>query len=265
MDCGWMKRRSIGWILLALLAPLQAQDPVLPLPSATVFTVVFEVKANSSDGTSATSQVEVQFAPGLEWKGYFGTNFGGVDLRTPQKLYKVRGGLYGLRPGEPMCFGILKHKGTASAGGRTLTGPGSIQTEGWTLHEDAARFTRTEDGGELRVGPVTYQDEDPPEFGLISPGAYDGGPAGTASYTRMLTFHFTNEELRNFGRVKKVNQASINDPIAGVRQFYKSSLNGGEPEDETEVSVEPEDYDRRIPEGELEKSGKAGKAPEKKN
>lgn len=258
-----MARRMRGWVvsaMLALLAPLGAQSPD-PAPRRAVFTVVFEVAASSSSGTSASSRVEVGFAPGLEWRGTFGTNFGGVDLRTPQKLFRVRGGLYGLHPGESMCFGILRHKGSASAGGRTLGGPGSIQLGGdaWSLREDAARFVRTEEGGELRVAPVVYQDDEPTEFGLLTVGGYDGGPAGATRFERLQVFRFTNEELRNLARVQKVNQASLHDPIAGATQVYKSSFSGGEPEDETEVSVEPEGYDDWIPEGDLDTPGEDAK------
>lgn len=259
MDLGRWAARGLLWA--GLLVPLRGQGPV-PSVQEPVFTLVFEVKGNSSGGLSASSQVEVQFAPGPVWHGRFGTNFGGKDMRSPQQLFKLRGGLYGLLPGESMCFGILSHRGTASAGGRTLSGPGAIQQDAsgvaWSLKEDAARFTRTEDGGELQVGPVVYLDDEPPEFGLLTPGGYDGGPAGSTAYGRLCTFRFTHEELRNLDRVRKSNQASINDATAGVRQFFKSSLSGGGPEDVTEVTVEPDGYDDWIPEGNLDQPGKVG-------
>lgn len=222
-----------------------------------VFTFTTEATATSSDGTSASSKVTVTLAPGSQWHGYFGTNYGGVDTRSPQKLYKLRGGLYGLREAEPMCFGILSHKGSARAGLRTLSGPGSIQQSSsggmWTLNEDAARFTRTKDGGVFTCGPVVYQDEEPPEFGLLGPGAYDFGSAGTERYRNLLTFHLTDEDLRNLNRLRKVQEGSFTSTDGGVTQRFKLTLEGAPPEDETEISVEVEEetYLRWEPKGQL--------------
>lgn len=240
----------------------------LPPPSGVaVFTIVFEARATDTDGTSASSKVEVRFAPGADWHGYFGTNFGSFgrpaeDTRTPSGLYKLRGGLFGLRPDEPMCFGILSHKGSASAGGRTISGPGSNQHSSsgndWSLREDAARFTRTKDGGVLRCAPVVYQEEEPPEFGLLGPGAYDFDQAGKDQYEKLMNFRFTNAELKNLKNVKKVNEASLTSTDGTIQQWFKCTLTGEPPEDETEVSVEPEDYDGWIPEGNFEKPGERG-------
>lgn len=248
-------------------------SPIPPMPATPripVFTILFEAKASESDGTSASSHVEVTFGPGPIWHGSFGVYApsytplkAGEDSRTPAALYKLRGGLAGLRPGEPMCFGILSHKGTASAGGRTLTGPGSIQQSSsgvnWTLREDAARFTRTEDGGVLRLAPVVYQDEDPPEFALLGPGAYDFGSAGDEAYERFMTFRLTNRELANLRSVRKVNEASLTSKDGSIRQWWKATLTAAPPEDETEVVGDPEDgFDRWIPKGNLDKPGEPG-------
>lgn len=245
--------------------------PPRPAPGRTpVFTILFEAKASASDGTSASSSVEVTFGPGPIWHGSFGAyapsyvpGQAGHDARTPAALYKLRGGLAGLRAGEPMCFGILAHKGTAAAGGRVLNGPGSIQQSSsgnmWTLLEDAARFTRTEDGGVLQVGPQIYVDEDPPEFGLLTPGGYALDAAGDAAWEHLMIFRFTNRELANLKAVRKTNEASLTSKDGSVRQWWRSTLTAAPPEDEAEVIADPEEgFDRWIPKGSLEKPGEPG-------
>jgi hypothetical protein len=235
-----------------------------------VFTILFEAKASSSDGTSASSRVEVTFAPGPIWHGSFG-EFSpshtpikvGEDARTPAALYKLRGGLAGLRTGEPMCFGILGHKGTAAAGGRTLQGPGSIQQSSsglmWTLEEDAARFTRTADGGVLRLAPVVYLDEEPPEFCLLGPGTLDLDAASDAAYEKFMTFRLTNRDLANLRTVRKVNEASLTNKDGTARQWFKATLTAAPPEDEAEVIGDPEaGFDQWIPKGSLDKPGEPG-------
>lgn len=262
----WLKR-TLGLLLLAGVSRiLPCQEPPKP---PQVFTIVFETKASASDGTSASSKVEVQFAPGTEWQGHFGFNMGPGsgrgDERTPGKLYKLRGGLAGLRPSEPMCFGILSHKGKAAAGGRTIHGPGSNQQDpsgvAWTLREDAARFTRTEDGGILRCCPVVYMDEDPPEFGLMTQGGYDFDEATTAAWERLQTFHFTNEELRNLRRVRKVNAASLTSRDGTVQQSFVCTLTGEPPDDEVEATVTLEDFEGWIPRGNLDQPDQPGDLP----
>ncbi len=226
------------------------------LAAQPVFTLTTEATATSSDGTSASSKVTVRLGPGTEWHGWFGTNYGGQDLRTPQKLYALRGGLYGLREAEPMCFGILGHKGSARAGLRTLSGPGSIQQSSsgamWTLKEDAARFTRDKDGGVFTCAPVIYLDEEPPEFGLLSPGAYDFGSAGNDAYRSLLTFRLGNEDLRNLLRMRKVQEGSFTSTDGGVTQRFKLTLEGAPPEDETEVTITVDDFEGWIPKGNLD-------------
>ncbi|MDP2874643.1 MAG: hypothetical protein Q8O00_00575, partial [Holophaga sp.] len=234
----------------------------LGLRAQAVFTLTTEATATGSDGTSASSKVTVRLGPGTEWHGHFGTNFGGQDARTPTGLYKLRGGLYGLREAEPMCFGILSHKGSARAGGRVLGGPGSIQQSSsgnmWTLKEDAARFTREKDGGVFRCAPVIYMDEEPPEFGLLSPGAYDFGSAANDRYRSLLAFKLTNEDLRNLIRMRKVQQGSFTSEDGSVTQSFKLTLEGAPPEDETEVIVTVEDFDGWIPKGNLDEPKEAG-------
>ncbi len=267
-----------GWgLLAALLASWPgalAQGTKIPPPSAPgrepVFIIHFEGKASASDGTSASSAVEVTFAPGPVWHGSFGTYSPsyipgkvGEDTRTPAALYNLRGGLAGLRAGEPMCFGILAHRGTASAGGRVLNGPGSIQQSSsgdmWSLKEDAARFTRTEEGGVLRVGPQVYLDEDPPEFGLLGPGAYDWDAASEAAYERFMTFRFTNRDLANLKAVTKVNEVSLTSKDGYAKQWWRATLTGAPPLDEAEVLADPEEgFDRWIPRGNMEKPGEPG-------
>lgn len=258
------------WKLLLVLVvggavALRGQGTAAPTPAASaVFTIVFEVTASSSDGTSASSKVQVQFAPGLVWQGHFGFKSDAGDERTPAKLYKLRGGLAGLRPDEPMCFGILKHSGTASAGGRTLSGPGSIQMEGdgvsWSLREDAARFTRTEKGGVLYCTPIVYLDEDPPEFGLLTLGAYDFGP-GDVIWEALRTFQFSNEDLKDLTKVSITNHASLTSTDGSVHQSFKCTLTGAVPEEETEATVTVEDYDGWIPRGNLDQPDQPGDLP----
>jgi len=260
-------------LLAGLLLRAQGQTipPPAPVGRIPVFTIVFEAKASSSDGTSASSHVEATFGPGSIWHGSFGVYAPsytplkpGQDARTPGALYRLRGGLAGLRPGEPMCFAVIAHKGTASAGGRTLNGPGSIQQNSagtaWTMEEDAARFTRTEEGGVLRLAPVVYLDEDPPEFGLLGPGTLDADAASDEAYERFMTFRFTNRELANLKAVKKVNTASVTSKDGTARQWWKATLTGAPPLDETEVVADPEEgFDRWIPEGNLVQPGEPGK------
>lgn len=252
-------------LLLLSWVHLQGRGPVpLPPPSGVpVFTIVFEAKASSSDGTSASSKVEVLFAPGAEWHGYFGTKTSAGDARTPSGLYKLRGGLAGLRTGEPMCFGILRHKGSASAGGRTITRPGfqSPNDKGWTLWEDAARFDRTEDGGVLWCTPAVYMEEEPPEFGLLGPGSYDFGAGGNEAYRKLLRFQFTNEDLHNLKKVWKVNEASLTSQDGTVTQWFKSTLTGETPEDDVEATVTVEEYEGWIPRGNLEQPDQPGDLP----
>jgi len=231
---------------------LTAQDAT-PSP---VFTIVFEENATSTDGTSASSKVEVQLAPGTEWHGYFGFNTGSGDMTTPAKAYRLRGSLYGLKTDELMAFGILKHKGSASAGGRTVSGPSA--GESWSLSEDEAKFERTKDGGILSFGIVFYWNEDPPEFGLLTPGGYEYGPEGNDRYHRLLKFQFTNDELKNLKKVRKVNEASVTSADGTVTQRYKVTLTGETPQEEVEVTVEADGYDKWIPEGNLDQPGEAG-------
>jgi len=246
---------SVLILALGVSQRLAAWDETLP----PVFIIVFEEKAvDNSDGKSAVSKVEVQLAPGAEWFGYFGFNSRGGDARTPAKLYRLRGSLFGLKPGERMCFGVLAHKGSASAGGTTITSVPPDQMDAWGMNEDAARFERTNDGGILSISPFVYMGEEPPEFGMLSPGAYEYGPDGNDSYRNMMIFKLTNDELKNLQRVQKTSRATVTDGIAAVAQTYKITVAGALPEEEIEVSVNVDAYDKWLPQGNLEKAGEAG-------
>ena len=250
-----------GRMLLALFVALVG----VSLRAQGVFHLTTELSASASDGTSASSKVTVTLAPGTVWHGWFGTNYGGEDIRTPQKLHARRGGLYGLRESEPMCFGILSHKGSAQAGGRSLGGPGSIQQSSsgsmWSLKEDAARFTRDKNGGVLKCTPQVYLDEEPPEFGLLGPGSYPFGSEGDDRYHALLTFRFSNEDLRNLQKVRKVQEGSFTSEDGTVTQRYKLTLEGAPPEDETEVTVTVDEaFDTWKPEANLKAPEKPGNA-----
>jgi hypothetical protein len=239
--------------LLALLLALAG----FSLPAQAVFRFTSEVSATASDGTSATSKVTLTLAPGLVWHATFVACPGKGGASTPQAFYAMRGGLFGLYEGEAMCFGVLKHHGSASAGGRTLSGPGSNQQNSsgsaWTLQEDAARFTRTQDGGVIRCTPEVYLDEGPPEFALLGPGAYDFGSEGDDRYHALMTFRLTNEDLKNLQKMRKTQEGTFTSEDGYCTQRYKLTLEGVPPEDETEISVEVEEetYLGWEPEGQL--------------
>jgi len=253
-------RITAATVLLVLMLAVRISQPLPAQDSSAspVFTVVFEETATDGDGNSATSKVEVQLTPGPKWQGQFGFVTGGGDATTPAKLYRLRGSLYGLRSGEPMCFGILKHKGSASAEGKTISAPPPDQMYAWGMEEDAARFDRTDDGGILRISPYVYQAEDPPGFSLLSPGAFNYGEQGNDQYDRMLEFKLTNDELKNLKKVHKTGQAIVSDSISVVTQRYKITISGELPEEGVEVTLKADEYEKWIPEGNLNKPGEAG-------
>jgi len=252
-------RLLITWILALEGVGLRAQE---------VFRFTSEVRASSTDGTSARSKVTCALAPGPVWHWVGFAAETGVDVtmsqRTPQNLYARRGGLFGLKPGERMCFGVLKHHGSASAGGRSLQGPGSNQqnTAGtaWTMREDAARFVRDKEGGIIECTPQVYLDEDPPEFCLLGPGSVSFGSAGDEAYRALMSFRLSNEDLRNLQRLHKVQEGSFTSEDGSITQHYKLTLEGAPPEDETEASVTVDEslYSAWIPAGKLDAPDEPG-------
>ena len=258
-----LKSLALPLLLLcgSISALAQNAKPPAPAPPSgdPVFTIAFEAKGFLKD-LSSTSSVKVHLAPGPIWHGGYGTyRTGGIggdeDTRSPAALYKVRGGLAGLRPGEHMCFGVVGHSGVAhSSEGETVNQPNGP----WTIEEDAARFERTQDGGVLICAPMFYSG-DAPSFGLLGPGSYDYTGEGDIQYQRLIRFRFTNDELLDLKRVVKVNAALLSSKDGTVRQQYQSSLTATPPADETEVSVETESsYEGWIPEGNLDQPEKPG-------
>jgi len=264
-------------LVLLLPAVVRAQGLNIPPPApptgVPVFTIIFEAKAQESD-LSAESRVKVRFAPGPVWHGTSGAYkpsfVGGTaeDSRTPASLFKLRGSLAGLRPDENMCFGMASHSGFAKgSSGATLNQPGQAQLSSdgtnWTLEEDGARFRRTESGGVLECSPVIYMEDNPPEFGLLGPGAYDYTPEGEAAMERLARFTFTNEELSNWSTVRKVNEATVQSQDGQVRQWFRSTLTTDTPDDEVEVSVKPDQasYETWIPKGNVDKPTESGNDP----
>jgi hypothetical protein len=249
-------------LLLLLALPALAQKLTVPPPAppsrAPVFTVVFEA-SGEGEGLWSTSKVEVRFAPGPIWHGSVGTyqigSGGAVDTRTPAALYKLRGGLAGLLPGERLCFGVVGHSGIAhSSEGETVNQP----DQDWTLEEDAARFERTKDGGVLQCAPMIYFGDGPP-YGLIGPGFYDYTQEGTALYQKLITFRFTNADFLKWNQILKVNEATLQSKDGTVRQRFKSTLTASLEPDEVEVSIEAESaYATWLPQGNLEQPDRPG-------
>jgi hypothetical protein len=225
-----------------------------------------------SQGTR--SQVE----PARAWQNTYLTGGG-----TPEELFRNRGSILGMKPGERLQFYASSREGQATSSSGDVYSVATIGDGLFELAKVGAGIRKVLDRDRqdsipssarvhaelVRTGTgavLWFRDDNPPG------GGYDdfiGNPCiganlniSQAQWRSVFTYTFTNQELANWESLTRTNQAKLVDTqvsTADATLNYKAELRMTQSEDELEVSVEPESgYDQWIPEGNLEAPAKPG-------
>lgn len=197
-------------------------------------------------GYSKVKAAQVPSAGRESGIGYYGVGRDGKneDMRTNSAIYRTRGGLLGLRPGEVVMFGILRHPGVARGWYGEVTSPGDmISGPFWTTRGEVARFERTKDGGILTYEPSVYDDANKDEaFGQLVPYCEDDeqGRKQDDDHVELL---LANDELRNWRQFLREKAATcVVNGTHPQKWNYRVTLIGVDvTEGEVEVTVEPEE------------------------
>jgi hypothetical protein len=221
-----------------------------------------------SDGISYSSVLEKIYAPCSNWTGGSG-GFSG----TPAGFIINAGGLGGLKPKMAVPFYARGYSGTAQGSDGSKA---KVVTAGdglglWTeqLGDDectklddpayqpsrhmSARFERTEtgaritfDAGIVSAGCATY-------IGFISLNQMEVDPKLIQQF---CTFELSNEELKNWNQLKKTHTQNFIDDNGKLT--VKASLLYLKTEEDAEVKVEIEGYEKWIPEANIKNPEKPG-------
>lgn len=234
-------------------------------PAEPVFTIVVE-QSGSAYGESMQKKVTARYRPCLMWSdGYYGgLNFlemealGSQVRSSPEGLFQVRGSLAGLKTGEPLLFYVREKTGSGNGGCKLVTATIGDGVFKWTvtyddgstesgdnrreayapgrLHGPAGQkdavFKRTADGGILTFADPSLQDEGRCElFGL-----FEGNniPEGIGE---VHTFRLTNDDLKNWKSLVKVNEKTLNGAEEG-QLHIKATLYGGAGPGYARVSID---------------------------
>lgn len=216
-------------------------EPPLP-PNEPVLTI--ELTAVAVDQTTKVdSRVTASYVPSAGRKsgyGYLKPRPDGTleDSRTYAALYATRGGLLGMKPGEVMMFGVLRHSGIAHGWNKTVRTPTDdeyVYGNEWTAKSEVVRFERTEDGGILTFEPPMYGDANDDEgFGSLQ--MVSGEDADIEKFRRFRTMKLSEQDLRNWGQFSR--SASVRLELNGGTQEYRATVLGGSPEKDVTLRAE---------------------------
>jgi hypothetical protein len=241
-------------VLALLLFPPQPAYSQAPSAKVPVFSVTVEERGEA-DGESYQTVVEAVYAPCSIWNlGRFGgLATGGRSVPgaqaawNPEALLQMRGGVAGMKPGEVLQLYITRKTGSGRDSGGTS---GSIRTIGdglflWTVGDHTydnsreassnpamgpatsavAEIRRTEGGAVLWISKPYAQVESYGDFF----GLFEGNNVPDA-LAEALTFRFTDEELKNWAALRKVNDRTLAGPEGGtlrIRVEFRGAVLAG--------------------------------------
>jgi len=233
-------------------------------PNGPVFTITMEQRG-SADDKSFKKSVDAMYWPCAAWNsGYTGgmtfserSVMGAQRNASPEGLLAARGSIAAMKPGETMIFYVREKSGSGNDGVSSITlstvGDGvfryTVVTENETHTSSAggpvtepgkrafgpagnteAVIKRTADGAVLTFSDPDLEGEGDSDF--FSLFSQDNEPADMAE---ALTFKLSNEDLKNWQTLQKVNNRVLNGSISGTLNIT-TTLRGG-PISYTEAGV----------------------------
>ena len=247
-------KRAIAMILVITDILLQGFTLNAQKKKDPVFTIILEQQGSAS-GESLQKYVTARYWPCTVWNsGYYGgLNFnemeasGALVRDTPEGLLTLRGSLAGLKAGEVMLFYVSEKTGNGEAEGclneLSTIGDGVFRTiikqgDDVTTHitdPEHERYTkslgpgstmnallkRTPEGALLTFSEPFLEGEGYCDyFGLFE------GDNVPENIGQVFSFNLTNDDLRNWGALKRVNERTLNGPEGG-QLHIKATLYGG--------------------------------------
>ncbi len=238
---------SAGMILSSLAAG--------QTPSGPVFTITMEQKGSAED-KSFKKTIEAGYWPCAAWNsGYTGgvtysekPVMGAQMNASPEGLLAGRGSIAAMKPGETMIFYVRVKSGSGNDGESSVTlstvGDGvfsyTVVTENDTWTSSAggpvtdpgrrafgpagnteAVIKRTVDGAVLTFSEPDLEGEGDCDFFSILSG--DNEPE---EMPEVLTFKLSNEDMKNWQALQKVNNSVLNGYVDGTLEI-KATLRGG--------------------------------------
>ncbi|HCM60673.1 MAG TPA: hypothetical protein DIS74_09925 [Bacteroidales bacterium] len=213
-------------------------------PDGPVFNITVE-QNGSSDGETMVKNVKAGYWPCAIWNsGYFGGEsfsdqsvMGAQTTATPEGLLARRGSIAGMKPGEVLLFYVREKSGTGNEGHCSATlstiGDGVFSctvvsgddkgtyTAGGPVTEPGRRafgpagnanaiIKRTAEGAILTFSEPNLEAEGYCDFF----GLFDGENTPEA-LPEVFTFKLTNDELKNWSTLQKVNDRTLPGPLGG--------------------------------------------------
>ncbi len=257
-----MKKTAVIALALVLAVPLILQSPALaqnPPAKGPVFTIIITQKGEL-DGMSFESTLEAGYSPCSTWNsGRFGglapdgvSVLGAMTTATPEAMLAKRGGIAGLRPDEVLQLYLSRKTGSASDSGGTS---GTVETLGPGYFrfnigsgEDARHYDNSRDqSSNPAMGPAANTDAEIfrtaagavlrlslPDTGIEGYGDHFGifqADNQAEGLPEVLTFKFTNEELKSWASLRKINARTLSGPLGGALrisvEFRGGQLAGG--------------------------------------
>lgn len=301
-DGSWGGVGRILFTILVLLAPWTSLTFLSAGSPEQIIKVVWSEQGKAVNG-SWSARYEHRFRLSSIWNGRIGggANIGGkmvlfgAGTSSPEGLYKLRGSLLGLKPGEMLQYYLSEadDSGTEVSGNPPEPKPmkASLSKDGlFSLSAEGTTYVQGDAAYRKKGGIPT--NENFPGVGraytscidvkrtqdglevILWAGASgvpyaDGGPGFPSSdcsmedglwemvYQDLSTFKVSNEELKNWRQFHKSRQSSHSK---GDDQYSASvALSIEDEEDEAEVSLEAESsYEKWLPEGNLAQPGEPG-------
>lgn len=213
-------------------------------PDGPVFNITVE-QNGSSDGEKMVKNVKAGYWPCAIWNsGYFGGEsfsdqsvMGAQTTATPEGLLARRGSIAGMKPGEVLLFYVREKSGTGNEGHcfatlstigdgvfsctvvsgddkGTYTAGGPVTEPGRRAFGPAgtanAIIKRTAEGAILTFSEPNLEAEGYCDFF----GLFDGENTPEA-LPEVFTFKLTNDELKNWSTLQKVNDRTLPGPLGG--------------------------------------------------
>lgn len=255
--------------LQGLQLPIDAQEPLKPLSQhdrnrPIIFSISFKENAKEGDTWwSVTGEARYALLPAWD-----------LQRQPPgsaEELYEKRGGFTGLKPGEIVQFYAkeFKSQGGAALGDEKYSWSETVKDGVQQINECGETGTYTEKYADVSEATLRRT-----ENGAVLSFNWKlntycllGYSASILGFTdeearQILTFELTEEDLRNFGKLRRTNNGTIHGE--GKDPSYSVTLSAAlnleiPPPDEIEVNVYPlEDYEEWMPEGNLKDPSQPG-------
>jgi hypothetical protein len=193
---------------------------------------------------------------------------------SPRELYRSRGSVLGLKPGERLPFVSARREGRAieyDPKGRSsewtvttlgngvfldsLRGGGPNDTGKTVLRATSAEIVRTPGGAVLWYAEDVAPGAGMTDFVVPPPGI------SPAQWRSVFVFVLTNQELGRWNEIHRTNAALLRDvEVAEQTMHYAGELRMQAVPDEVEVTVETETgFDQWVPEADLDRPDEAGR------